>query len=268
MKEERKVCFDNDLKIEAYQFNGIMQRFPNHFHEHYVIGFIERGKRHLSCKNQEYIIEAGDLMMFNPRDNHTCEQVGEGTLDYRCINIKEDVMKELVNEITGEKYLPVFSQTVVFRCEYISLLREVHEMIMKESSDFEKEEKLLFLIEILIRKYSEPVGDNYENNDNSIKKVCTFIEENYSKCLKLDELSEIAGMNKYSLLRAFTKVKGVTPYQYLQTIRINKSKELLENGAEVIDVALQTGFTDQSHFTNFFKKFIGLTPGQYRDIFK
>lgn len=268
MKEERKVCFDNDLKIEAYQFNGIMQKFPNHFHEHYVIGFIEAGKRHLSCKNKEYVIEPGDLIIFNPRDNHTCEQIGKETLDYRCINIKEEVMKELVKEITGKEYLPEFLHTVVFHCEYVSLLREIHEIIMKENSDFEKEEKLLFLMELLIDKYAELISDNFEDNNKSIAAVCNFIEENYFNVIKLDELSIIAKMNKYSLLRTFTKIKGVTPYQYLQTIRINKSKELLEKGEEVIDVALKTGFTDQSHFTNFFKKFIGLTPAQYKDIFK
>ena len=46
-QEARKAVFDEDLNIEAYQFEGIMQKFPNHFHEHYVIGFIERGNRHL-----------------------------------------------------------------------------------------------------------------------------------------------------------------------------------------------------------------------------
>ena len=35
--EERTVCFDRDLEIEAYHFKGVMQKFPNHFHEYYVI---------------------------------------------------------------------------------------------------------------------------------------------------------------------------------------------------------------------------------------
>jgi len=43
-QEERLVRFDNELKIEAYQFIGIMQKFPNHFHEYYVIGFVESGR--------------------------------------------------------------------------------------------------------------------------------------------------------------------------------------------------------------------------------
>jgi transcriptional regulator GlxA family with amidase domain len=49
---------------------------------------------------------------------------------------------------------------------------------------------------------------------------------------------------------------------------VNQAKKLLEQGTEPIDAAMQTGFTDQSHFTKFFKEFIGLTPGQYREIFK
>ena len=64
--EIRKVIYDNDLKIEAYRFCGIMQKFPNHFHDYYVIGFIEQGKRHLSCRNKEYILDRGDMMIFNP----------------------------------------------------------------------------------------------------------------------------------------------------------------------------------------------------------
>ena len=71
-KEIRTVVYDDELRIEAYRFEGIVQPFPNHFHEHYVIGFIENGERCLSCKNQEYTIKKGDIVLFNPGDNHAC----------------------------------------------------------------------------------------------------------------------------------------------------------------------------------------------------
>jgi len=100
------------------------------------------------------------------------------------------------------------------------------------------------------------------------KTICDFLEKNYMKRVTLDDLSNLTGLSKYYLLRSFTKQKGITPYSYLETIRIDKAKKLLEQGELPIDVALQTGFTDQSHFSNFFKKFIGLTPKQYMNIFK
>ena len=72
MKQEaRTVVYDDELRIEAYRFEGIARPFPNHFHEYYVIGFMEAGERVLSCKNQEYTISTGDVLLFNPGDRKT-----------------------------------------------------------------------------------------------------------------------------------------------------------------------------------------------------
>ena len=49
-KETRTVVYDEELQIEAYRFEGIVQPFPNHFHEHYVIGFVEDGQRKWTYK--------------------------------------------------------------------------------------------------------------------------------------------------------------------------------------------------------------------------
>lgn len=267
-QEERTVCFDKDLEIEAYRFKGIMQKFPNHFHEYYVIGFIESGKRHLSCKNKEYIIGTGDLVLFNPMDNHTCEQIDDNTLDYRCINIKPEIMKKAVLEVTGKEYLPHFSQPVGFHSEQISLLCELHKAVMEEQPDFKKEETFLFLIEQLIEEYTQPYSQVKTTDVNAeIQAVCKYIDEHFPERITLDDLSVLAKMNKYSLLRSFTKIIGITPYRYLETVRISEAKKLLENGVEPIDVAMETGFVDQSHFSNYFKEFIGLTPKQYKNIF-
>ncbi len=267
-QEIRTVCFDTDLNIEAYNFKGIMQKFPNHFHEYYVIGFIESGKRFLSCKNKEYITEAGDIVLFNPRDTHTCEQIDNRTLDYRCINIQSEIMSKIVYEITGQEYLPYFTQQVIFHSELFTSLRELHLMIMQEEKEFKKEEVFFFLIEQLLKEYTEPTSlITMKEPSTEIRTVCEFLEKNYANNITLDELSDLVGLSKYYLLRTFTKQKGISPYGYLETIRIDNSKKLLEKGVSPMEVALQTGFNDQSHFSNFFKRFIGLTPKQYMNIF-
>ncbi len=74
-QEIRTVKYDGELNVEAYHFQGIMQKFPKHFHDYYVIGFIDAGQRYLHCKNRDYTVEPGDLLLFNPRDNHACEQI-------------------------------------------------------------------------------------------------------------------------------------------------------------------------------------------------
>ena len=155
--EMRTVKFDTELKIEAYHFQGIMQKFPNHFHEYYVVGFIEKGQRFLSCNHKEYKIAPGDLLLFNPRDNHTCEQIDGNTLDYRCINIQPEIMRKVVFEITGKEYLPYFTEQVVFHSELVDALRELHQKIMAEERDFRKEEIFFFFLEQLLEEYTEPI---------------------------------------------------------------------------------------------------------------
>ena len=102
-KEVRTVVYDDELHIEAYRFEGIVQPFPNHFHEYYVIGFMEDGERVLSCKKQEYTITRGDVLLFNPGDNHACVQSDGGTLDYWGFNITKEVMLDLAEEAAGRR---------------------------------------------------------------------------------------------------------------------------------------------------------------------
>lgn len=266
-KEIKTVLYDNDLRIEAYCFEGIVQPFPNHFHEHYVIGFVENGQRVLSCKNQEYTIERGSIVLFNPGDNHACVQSDGGTFDYRGLNISKSVMLDLAEEVTGKRELPGFSRTVVCDDEVACYLRSLHEMMMSDISDFGKEEALLFLISTLIQNYGQSFENCVPECPQEIEKACEFIWQHFNERIYLDQICRCAGLSKSTLLRAFTKAKGVTPYRYLETVRISEAKALLGQGVQPIEVAMRTGFSDQSHFTNYFNSFIGLAPGVYRDIF-
>lgn len=267
-KEVRTVVYDDGLHIEAFCFEGIVQPFPNHFHEYYVIGCMEDGERVLSCRNQEYIITKGDILLFNPGDSHACVQNGGGTLDYRGFNISKEVMLDLTEEITGRRELPGFSRNVISDEEVACYVRLLHELVMKDSNAFGKEESLLFLISLLFQKFGQPFENCIPECRKEIEKACTFMERHYAERIYLDQICRCTGLSKSTLLRAFTCSKGVTPYSYLESIRISKARKLLEQGISPVEAALQTGFSDQSHFSNYFSRFIGLTPGMYRDIFR
>lgn len=266
-KEVRTVVYDEELRIEAYRFQGLVQPFPNHFHEYYVIGFVEEGERRLSCKNQEYVIQKGHILLFNPGDNHACVQSDGGTLDYRGFNISKEVMLSLAEEVTGNRALPGFSPNVIFDEEVACCLHPLHELVMNGSGEFGREEGLLLLLSLLIQRYSQPFESCIPECREEIERACAFMEEHYARRISLEEICRHVGLSKSTLLRAFTREKGVTPYSYLENIRIGRAKKLLEQGITPVEAALQTGFSDQSHFTNYFSRFIGLAPGVYRDIF-
>ena len=88
----KKAVYDPDLHLEAYRFKGVVQPFPSHFHDYYVIGLVERGERNMICRGKEYLIGAGDILVFHPGDSHSCVQSGGETMDYRGMNLSKPVM--------------------------------------------------------------------------------------------------------------------------------------------------------------------------------
>lgn len=268
-QEQRHVYYDRDLKIEVYQLSGIVQKFPNHFHDYYVIGFVEGGSRHLWCKGEEYDLSAGDLILFNPRDNHYCAPLGGEILDYRAVNLDTNVMRHAVEEVTGHVYTPRFTQNVVFQSEIARSVGDLYQAIVSCAPKMEKEEALFCLLEQVLQDYAVPADETSDNAEpnQQIKLLCAYMEEHFAENITLDDLLAMTDFGKSYLIRSFTKHVRVSPYRYLQTIRLEKAKKFLEQGIPPVEAADMAGFADQSHFTNFFKSFIGLTPKQYQRIF-
>lgn len=273
-KEVRTVCFDETLSLEALSFEGVSQPFPNHFHDYYVIGLVLRGTREMYCKNRSLMIGEGDVLLLEPADNHGCVSVDAdghpvncGAFDYIALNISENVMRRLAEEITGDNIKPSFSENVVKSAEFGGLILKLHKLIFDDCREFEKEETLLLLISHILENYAQPFLQTVAPNSDDVERVCEFMDERYGEHIGLDELCRIGRMSKSTLLRSFAKYKGITPYRYLQSVRINRSKDLLEQGTQPIDAAALTGFSDQSHFSNSFHMFIGLSPAAYGKIF-
>lgn len=265
--EKRIVVFDEALQVEAYRLTGVAQSFPSHFHDYYVIGLIERGQRQLLCGNREYLADAGSIVLFAPGQAHACTQTGEQTLDYRGLNISREMMLELAQESTGRRMLPDVQEPVLRDEALRCCLQTLHERILAGTSVLEREEQLLLFLSALLRQGSRPEPADMPAYRQEVERACRFMEAHAAERVSLDAVCRHAGLSKSALLRAFPGVKGVTPYRYLETIRIGAAKKLLEQGVAPAEAALRTGFSDQSHFTRFFTRFIGLTPGAYREIF-
>ena len=266
--EQRTVCYDHDLNIEAYRLQGIVQKFPNHFHDYYVVGFVERGARCLWCRGRTYDLAAGDLILFNPRDNHYCAPVNGELLDYRAVNIPADVLQRAAKEITGREDAPYFSQPVVRQGEATHALRALYDAVWRWAPALEKQEAFFYLLEQLLSDYAVPLAQaDLPEQNAQIRALCIHMEQHYAENITLDELANRMDCGKSYLLRLFAKQVGVSHYRYLQNIRLGQAKKLLEAGVPPVDAAGLTGFSDQSHFTHYFKDFIGLTPGQYQRIF-
>lgn len=250
--------------MEIHRFKGIVQPFPNHFHDYYVIGLIEAGQRTFLCKNQVYPTKKDHILLLNPGDNHACAPCGDSRLDYCALNLPQTVMLEWTETLTGRRELTGFSCHAVVDEEAAGLLRTLHRQLLSANCGLALEETCFFLLSLLLQRYGQPFSSCVPACREEIDKACNFMKAQFAQHICLDQLCRYTGLSKSTLLRAFVKEKGITPYRYLENIRIGAAQKLLEQGVPPVEAALQTGFSDQSHFTNYFSRFIGLSPGLYR----
>jgi len=82
--------------------------------------------------------------------------------------------------------------------------------------------------------------------------------------ITLDELCKHFHCDKFKLLRQFKQHTGLSPINYLISLRIEEAKKLMCSDLPLVQIALESGFYDQSHFSNYFLKIVGLTPQVYR----
>lgn len=116
----------------------------------------------------------------------------------------------------------------------------------------------------LLYKFAMANVENYSNNDKMIK-LLKYIDENYMEKLSVDSLAEITGLNSYYLLHLFRERIGLSLHQYIIQTRIKKTKEHFTSEEDILDIALNSGFYDQSHYIRNFKKHVGITPQKYFD---
>lgn len=101
--------------------------------------------------------------------------------------------------------------------------------------------------------------------ETDLTSVTSYLEKHADRIVTNAELASECGMSERTLNRKVNQVFGVTPYELMIRIRIQKAAEaLLQTSAKVQDIALAHGFCDQSTFTQHFRKRMGMTPRQFR----
>ncbi|CAM4272776.1 AraC family transcriptional regulator [Bacillus manliponensis] len=99
--------------------------------------------------------------------------------------------------------------------------------------------------------------------------ITEYIDKNFTEKLNLETLADIAHGSPYHLHRTFKKIKGITPVEYIQQVRLNAAKEyLIQTNKAIADIAICAGMPNTPYFITLFKKKTGRTPAQFRQMSK
>jgi AraC family transcriptional regulator len=100
-----------------------------------------------------------------------------------------------------------------------------------------------------------------------LNRVIEYIEAHLNGEITLSALADIAGMSPHYFSELFRQSLGISPHQFVLRRRIDRGRRLLHNpSVSVLEAAIRSGFSDQSHFTKLFRRIVGVTPTKYRAI--
>jgi len=267
MREEWTQYFRDpglhDLEVLHAQF--VTHRFSRHSHDYFVIGYVENGVQAYTYRGARHLTPAGHIFFVNPSEVHTGEAATPGGYIYRTMYPSVELMKQVPLDVTGRAIIPVFKEAVVNDPDAAAALSRFHWALAQRESPLTIQSLLFSVLAHLITRYTDPrlsirpLG----RERKAVVQGREYIEEHCARSISLSELSRTVGLSPFHFARAFEKEIGLPPHAYLEAVRIRKARELLDRGEPIVEAGLRLGYSDQSHFTNRFKRALGITPGQY-----
>ena len=265
-KEWTQIRHNYHLDIGLLHAYYIQHAYPRHSHDYYVISLIEHGRQSFTHKGTKYLTPAGGIILINPGEVHTGEAADEHGFELRSIYPTTALMNTAVHELIGRHHpMPVFKDVRVDHAWATQSILALHKSLSGETDALETESRLIWTLAELIKRYANvPYIDSQLGEEKlPVQRARIYIEEHFREGISLNELAQHVALSPYYLLRVFRSEVGMPPYAYLESVRIGYAQRLIDSGMSLADVAVEAGFSSQSHMTNRFKRILGATPGQY-----
>ncbi|AWV96747.1 AraC family transcriptional regulator [Arcticibacterium luteifluviistationis] len=246
---------------------------PFHYHPELELTYIEKGRgvRHVGMKMEEF--EEGDLVFLGANLPHCWlnrpDEDGSFVSSY-VIQFHEDVFSESFLK------LPEFSVLkALFSMANLGVKFKGQNFGQEMKSIFKKDEsqRIIALLQLFLKLANAeksilldvaPVG---KSNPDRFHLVFSYIIEHFREQISLENVAEIAGLTTTSFCRYFKNITGKTFFEVILEYRIEAVVQLLvTSNKRINEIAFETGFQDIPYFNRSFKKQIGMSPSQFREI--
>lgn len=270
-KERVKFWRDPVLRdLEMLHATYVTYEFSRHAHEGFGIAIVEAGVMEFEYRGETCIAPAGSVVVTHPGEMHTGRAMLETGWTYRTMLPAADWLHKAAIDLSEgpEKdadQLPYFSSPVIHDPQLNRQLVKLHRVLETSPSALERESCFVWNMAKLVQGYAcdRPTAKAIGTEPHAVRQVHEYLNAHYSENISLNELATMVNLKPLRLLRAFRKQVGLPPHAYLNHVRVRQAKKRILEGHSLIDAALATGFSDQSHLNRHFKKLVGVTPGQY-----
>lgn len=263
----------------------------------YVLYFVRSGELHLKEEARHYVLRKGDMLILEP--NMTHEGTAKHVCDYYYIHFEHPDIQSVHMEnilslahyfIVEHEQSPFIEHTpsvpainpfacyfpkhhtIADKTRFNLVQHALHEMQqLYKRRHYNRSLPALRFMQLLIELSREHFMDELKRNDRlhsksfvKVNSLLDYIHQNYQQKITGHDI-ELAFEGNYDYLnRAFKMVTGQSISRYINTVRVNQAKELIETTPLSIgEIGYLIGINDPYHFSKVFKKYVGISPTQY-----
>lgn len=257
-------------KIPGLTFfvNTVDYRTP-HMHPEWEILWVLDQSLSIACGAEQQVLQPGQMVLFAPNEPHEFHKV-ERDCTFLCMQI-------------SPAGLPIQQQmTVEVRYPHILLpeqeMAQLRQMLLRAAKDYFRAEPFYelscmgtgaLMLHMLLkslpnRSLTPEEAATQEKRNARIKRLIRFVDENYMHKIRLVDFAEQEGCSLSYLSHFIKETTNQTFQEYVNTVRFNAACKLIAaGGRRMLDVCMESGFSDYRYFTRAFRQHLGVTPEEY-----
>lgn len=272
-------CTDSPISIrKRYLSSFLNSTITNHWHDDIEFCMIQSGKMSYNVNGDIVQLKQGEGIFINFRqfhgnfssDDHDCEYISI-VFHPMLLSINQALESTYVTPvITNDGFhYELLDQTTPWKKQLLSKLLDAYNLF-----NAQKETYILQLISTFfdiwhILYANMPEEDKHichtDSRLSTLREMTGYLQKNYTKKITLSEIAAAGNVCQSTCCEIFNKYLHQSPIQHLNQYRLSKSAELLKNTSfSITEVALASGFTGVSYYTESFRKHFNCTPTEYR----
>lgn len=268
------------LQVYSHHDKDGFYSVSQHWHQELEWIYVDVGTLHLTVHGDAYTLQPGEMCFINSGELHEIRSTGESL--HHAIVFQADFLDFALYDVCEHQFIhPVTSHQLSFTTcpeavdsplaqEILKWLRQIVQDYHEKPTYFPLDIKICIL-QVLKLLYQtgaltkKEVSEKEEENLNKLKKVISYIQNNYAKPLTLQDLAQVAYLSPAYFCNTFRKQTGASPITFLNEYRIERATQLLvQSDDSISNIAAAVGFENFSYFIRKFREYKHVTPKEYR----
>ena len=278
MSNERFLMIESDIKNLSFRLESITKsKYDSdwhstlHTHPFTELFYVIDGKGEFIIQHQRFPVKANDFVIINPQVEHTEVSSPDSPLEYIVVGIQGLSFSNLTPVDQGGHPFSFFN----LRDEQKDILRYLNAMVQEATNQALSYDLVchnlleILLIKILRHQHFDLEVGAHSKTTKDIAFIKHYLKTYYRESIQLEALASMTHLSRFYISHGFKKEVGMSPMEYLMTIRIKESKILLRTtNYSISQVADIVGFTTPTYFSKQFRKITGISPTDYREKYQ